>query len=137
MADLSQESLAAKTDVSKASINNYEQNKTYPDADVILSLCAYFQTDPTTLLLCDMEALGIAAGSTVGIADLLKAAQTPQNQGIIVNGNGTNNQNNIHHNNTEKDVLFLKELLRVNQLLLEEKERTIKTQEALINALGK
>lgn len=84
-----------------------------------------------------MEALGIAAGSTVGIADLLKAAQTPQNQGIIVNGNGTNNQNNIHHNNTEKDVLFLKELLRVNQLLLEEKERTIKTQEALINALGK
>lgn len=68
---------------------------------------------------------------------LLDAVQVPENKGIIVNGNGTSNQNNIHHSNTEKDVLLLKELLRVNQLLLEEKERTIKTQEALINALSK
>lgn len=68
--ELSLRGLSEILGISDSAISSYERDKFTPDAKNILLFCKYFDTDPNTILLCDMEALGIETG-TVPVSDLL------------------------------------------------------------------
>ncbi len=76
--NLTLKQLSAILNISDSAIGNYENNKYFPDANVIISICSYFGTDPNTLLLCDMKAQNIQSG-TASISEIL--AHSSQNTG--------------------------------------------------------
>jgi transcriptional regulator with XRE-family HTH domain len=120
--ELSQEALGEGIDSSKSSISSYENKKSLPDADVILSLCRFFGTDPNTLLLCDMQKLGLVNNNVVGIQDLIN--QLGYNQiDKVGDKNGIANKSEL--SNTEEISLLAQ---------LADKERIIQLQDELIKS---
>lgn len=84
---LSQEALATILGLSaKTSVSNYENGNSLPNLETVISLCKYFNTDPNTILLCDMQAENITAGH-VDMHDILKQHNAKE---IASTNNNTN-----------------------------------------------
>ena len=83
-ANLTQEDLAEKMEVSRQSVSKWESNLSYPETDAILRLCSLFHCDMDTLLrgdvsrrfgedasLWDKHMNGFAAAMTAGVVLVL------------------------------------------------------------------